>query len=499
MIEWDLYAKIRKMKSDGVSMRRAAESLGISRNTVSRYWNGEHTPDDKMNYPATVDSAQKTAVMEALMKYFEDNKDAPRKQRPNAKTAWVALRGKFNYGESTIRKFVRELKGKHPEAFVPLDFEPGEMIQVDWCEVKAVIDGYKHDKVPVFCAALPYSYAIFVAVLPDMTMESFTEGHMMAMEWFNGVPERILYDNLRVAVFFGSGKHAVTQERFRALEAHYSFESVFCNVRAGWEKGGVEDLCKLCRGLAFTPIPNVGSLKELQDHAAAECANYIKFHKVKGRRAPIREMYEEERRALRPLPAKRIDASAPVQALVEHDLTFRHNTTKYSLPIEYVGKTVTVKPRAYTIEAWHGGKLVYAHARPYAKGKHQYIPEHYLPLLERKPRAMRNAAPLKYGVLPPELDLFRRRCADKDKLEQLANILMLGREVDADRLLQAVECANKSGKPSYKAVCFYLKLADEPICSGGIAEFDDVAVEHADLNQYDQMLFDGDGGANPNG
>jgi transposase len=472
-------------------MRQAAANLGISRNTIKRYWDGEHTPDDKINYPASVDSVKKLAVMEALKEYFEANKDAPKKQRPNAKTAWAALREKYNYGESTIRLYVRELKGKHPEAFVPLDFEPGEMMQVDWVEIKAVIDGYTH-KVPVFCAALPYSYAVFIAVMPDMTLPSFIEAHMMAFDWFGGITERVLYDNLRAAVFSGGGKNAVKQERFKALEAHYSFDAVFANLDSGNEKGSVEDLCGLCRGLAFTPIPNVKSLKELQSHVITECSNYIKFHKVKDRKLPIREMYELERRALRPLPAKRIETGRLLEAVVSHGLTFRFDTTKYSLPMEYVGKTVTVKPRAYTVEAWYGGKLVYTHERPFAKGKHQYIPEHYLPLLERKPRAIRNAAPLKYGVLPPELEVFRSRCTDKDKLEQLVNILLLGREVEAGKLLLAVDCANKSGRPSYKRVCSYLKLSDEALNPFDINQLDTVAVVHADLKQYDELLFNYD-------
>ena len=489
MITWDKYAQIRKCKADGLTMRCTAKNLGISRNTVTRYWDGAHTPDDKKDYPATVTPPEKAEVMEALAEYFEQHKDAPKKQRPNAKTAWEALRGRFNYGESTIRGFVRELKDKHPEAFVPLDFEPGEMMQVDWCEITAVIDGYTHKKVPVFCAALPYSYAIFIAVMPNTTMESFVEGHMMAMEWFGGVTERVLYDNLRTAVFFGTGKHAVKQERFKALEAHYSFEAVFANLDSGNEKGSVEDLCKLSRGIAFTPVPNAASLKELQDHVIVQCTNYIKYHKVKDRNAPIRQMYELERGALRPLPAKRIEAAVSIQAVVGHDLTFRFETTKYSLPMEYVGKTVTVRAHAYSIEAWHGGALVFAHDRPYAKGKHQYIPEHYLPLLERKQRAIRNAAPLKYGVLPPQLDQFRERCKDKDRLEQLVSILLLGREVDAGQLMRAVECANSSGRPTYSAVRFYLRLEGESKNAANAQICDTVDVKHADLKQYDDLLF----------
>ena len=193
MIDWVLYSKIRRYKADGISMRRTAEALGISRKTVKRYWEGGHTPDDQKGYPAIVVSPEKQAVMEALIEYFEENKNAPRKQAPNAKTAWEALRGRFSFGESTIRRFVHELRGRRPEAFIPLDFEAGEVMQVDWCEIKAVIDGYMHT-VPVFCAALPYSYAIFVAVMHDMTLPSLVEAHMAAFDWFSGITERVFYD-----------------------------------------------------------------------------------------------------------------------------------------------------------------------------------------------------------------------------------------------------------------------------------------------------------------
>ena len=487
MISWERYAKIRKSNADNVSMRSCTETLGLSRNTVRRYWNGDHTPDDKKNHPATVDSPEKQAIMEALEQYFEENKDAPKKQAPNAKTAWIAIRDRFKVGESTVRAYARELKAKKPEAFIPLAFDPGEAMQVDWCEIKAVIDGYTH-KVPVFCAALPYSYAVFIAVLPDMTAENLFEGLIMAMEWFGGVTERIFFDNMRSVVFSGAGKNAVTQERFMALVSHYSFEPVFMNADSGWEKGSVENLCGLCRGLAFTPMPYAGSLRELQDHVLAECSNYIKFHKVKDRPRPIREMYEEERPALRALPGKRIEPGAPVEALVSHDLTFRYETTKYSLPAEYAGKTVTVRARAYTIEAWFGGNIIFTHARPFAKGKHQYIPEHYLPLLEKRPRAMRNAAPLKYGVLPPQLEEFRRRCPGKDKLEQLANVLMLGRNVEAGELLCAVECANKTGRPTYSAVCRFIELNVESARFIDTPITDTITIEHAGLSQYDALL-----------
>jgi transposase len=485
MIETELYANIRKSKMNGLSMRQTAEILKISRGTVKKYWDGEHLPGEH-NYPATVESEVKAEIMEALMQYFEENKDAPKKQRPTAKTAWIELRQQFTVGESTIRKYVYELKDKHPEAFIPLAFDPGECMQIDWCEIKVSIRGHIYS-VPVFCAALPFSYTIFAMVLPDMTMPNFIEGHIRAFEYFGGVTERVFYDNLKTAVNSGSGKDAVKQERFKMLEAHYAFEAVFMNARAGNEKGSVENLCGLIRQVAFTPMPKVKSLKKLQEHVLAKCQDYRQFHSVKDRPRPICEMWEEERPHLRPLPVKALDVYAITEAKVGSDLTFRHNTVKYSLPLEYVGKTVTVRVFPYSIEAWHKGVLIYTHQRAFVKGAHQYDPQHYLPLLERRPRAMRNAAPLRYGVMPPQLETFRRNCTDRDKYEQLAAVMLLGRQVDADSLLRAVDCANKSGQSSYSKVCFFLDLYKykEPTSGENVQ---DINVQHRELGMYDDLL-----------
>lgn len=455
MISTEAYAKIRQCRKNGLSKRKTAEMLEMSRNTVSRYWDGAHMPDEKKAYPATVDSPQKELVMEALEKYFQENRTVG-KQRVNAKTAWEAIRETYVVGESTVRRYVRELKGAGPEGFVPLDFEPGEMMQVDWCEVKAVIKGSIWN-VPLFCAVLPYSYGIFAMAMPNMKMPCFMEAHVEAALFFRGTARRILYDNLRTAVFEGSGKNAVKQERFKMLEAHYAFEAVFANAESGNEKGAVENLCSLVRQVAFTPMPRGKNLGEIQRQAIERCQNYNRFHKIRDRKRPIAPMLEEERAALMPLPVKPFSAYAETEAMVKSDLTFRYDATKYSAPQEYIGKTVTVRATSYRIEAWHRGALVCSHERPFIKGEHQYLPEHYLGLLEKKPRAVPNAAPLKYGALPPELDRFRKLCQDKDKYGQLANILLLARQTDADVLLPAVDWANRSGTPTFEMVRFYLE------------------------------------------
>ena len=329
-------------------------------------------------------------------------------------------------------------------------------------------------------------------IMPNMQMPCFLEAHVEAFQFFGGVTSRVLYDNLRTAVFSSSGKNAVKQERFKLLEAHYAFEAVFANPQSGNEKGAVEDLCSTIRQVAFTPMPKGQNLKEIQEHVIRCCLDYIRFHKIRDRKRPIAPMLDEERALLMPLPLKPFSAYAETESTVKSDLTFRHDATKYSAPQQYIGKTVTVRASSYRIEAWYRGELACSHARPFIKGEHQYIPEHYLELLTRKPRAIPNAAPLKYGALPPELEKFRKLNRDKNKYEQLANILLLGQQIDADVLLSAVDWANRTGSPTFDSVRFYLEASNVEMSAAqaeeNAAHADEVVVDKPELAGYDALF-----------
>jgi transposase len=82
---------------------------------------------------------------------------------------------------------------------LPLEFEPGQDAQVDWGEAIAVIGGVRQT-VQVFVMWLSYSRRRFVMCFPSQKQESFFYGHVCAFEHFGGVPWRISYDNLSMAV-----------------------------------------------------------------------------------------------------------------------------------------------------------------------------------------------------------------------------------------------------------------------------------------------------------
>ena len=484
MIDLKLYRDIRRLYNEGHSRRQISRILGCTRRTAGKYCQGAALPDTKSNRSETT-SPERQALEKEIRALLEGNRSLPRKQRRNARDIWQVLKNNgFTTGESTVRRYVRKFAEENPQAFVPLDFDPGEVMQVDWGDMRAFIGG-EDTKVSVFVTVLPYSYAVYASVFPNKSEICFLEGHVRAFNFYGGVVKRCIYDNSKNAVTSGAGVTAVKHDDLRKLEAHYGFDSDLCNPYSGNEKGSVENGVAVIRRLAFTPLPHVEDYAELQQHVDGRCLEYIETHKIRYRTLSIKAMFEDERRSLSPLPLVPMETAKTVPALVNTDLTVLLDGTRYSIPSDYVGERVTLKVSPFTVAVWARGEPVHTHKRALRKGDHQYDPRHYLELLTSRPRSVANAAPLRKGVMPKELKVFLSLCKDKDKERQLLDCLLLSRIVDPDTLLWAVRMANTSGAPTYQLVCFYL---DIDACQPEDEDLASITGAHADLKEYDLLV-----------
>ena len=113
---------------------------------------------------------------------------------------------------------------------------------------------------------LCFSKTPFVCTYESMKIECFLDGHIRTFEYFGGVPRRIAYDNLKTAVInvLKKGKHKLNK-RFRELRSWYLFDTRFCNVARGNEKGDVENLAKRSERQFYSPIPHVCDIEELNE------------------------------------------------------------------------------------------------------------------------------------------------------------------------------------------------------------------------------------------
>jgi predicted CopG family antitoxin len=460
----DLYRQIRKAKNEGKSKSQAARELKMSRTTVRRHWDGAKIPGeknqdlDKENVETSYQKGLKTVVINKILEYVEQIKDSlGKKQRLTKKMIYEYITKYYVISYPTLCRYIKELNIIDKKVYIPLAFEPGEVMQVDWCDALIDVNGDRRSY-SVFCAVLPYSGAIFAMVTYSKKMEYWLQAHIKALEYFNGVPKIVFYDNLKQSVMSGAAKNAVLNKKFIKIVSHYGFEPRFMNINSGNEKGSVENLCKSIRTIALTPIPKVSSLKEAQTMIQNKISAHNDQHKLKTRPLPIKELFEREKIALQPLPLKPYNPIHNKIVTVDHYLTFSYDTCKYSVPYEYRNQQITLEIQPYEILCWYKGKLIFTHTKSIMKEQKILFAEHYLPLLISRNRAIEHAIPLKYGILPDELDTFRTKCKDKDKLLQLVDIMMLCEKIDTKIVLQAVNEANKSVNPTYNYILNIIKL-----------------------------------------
>ena len=302
---------------------------------------------------------------------------------------------------------------------------------------------------------LPQSDAIFVKAYPAETTDAFLDGHVAAFAWLDGVPKSILYDNTKIAVakILGDGKRKRTKA-FSELQSHYLFEDRFGRPAKGNDKGKVEGLVGYARRNFMVPLPRVHSIDELNAKLAAACEKR-QVAVLRGYRTSIGERLKADRRMLMELPDIAFDPCEKVSTRANSLSLVRYRSNDYSVPTSYGHHDVQVRGYFDRVVIACGSEVIACHVRSYAKEDFIYNPLHYLALLERKPRALDQAAPLLNWDLPDEFEELRRLLEvrmDKRGRKEYIQVLRLMETFGQEEVAVAVEDALRLNAISYDAV-----------------------------------------------
>ena len=286
---------------------------------------------------------------------------------------------------------------------MPLHHPPGHA-QVDFGEAVVELRGCR-EKVAFFCLILPHSNVWFVKVYSRETTEAFLDGHVSAFAFLGGIPRSILYDNttLAVARILGDGTRRRTQA-FSHLQSHYLFRDRFGRPGKGNDKGKVEALVKTARRKFMVPIPKLHDLDTLNERLMARCLERLDALEEGEQAVALLADLE----ALRTLPASPFEACEHMPGQVSSTALVRYRLVDYSAPTMHAHKKVMVKGYVDRVEIALGAEIVARHRRSYVRGDVVYDPLHYLSLLEKKPGALDQAAPLRGWKLDPAFDTLRR-------------------------------------------------------------------------------------------
>jgi transposase len=312
------------------------------------------------------------------------------------------------------RRWAKDRGQTTATAYVPLSFAPGEAYQFDWSHEIVLLNGVTVT-VKAAHVRLCHSRMLFVRAYPRETQEMVFDAHDRAFALFKGTCGRGIYDNMKTAVeTVFVGKNRLYNRRFLQMCSHYLVDPVACTPASGWEKGQVENQVGLVRERFFTPRLRFKSYDELNAWLLDKCIAYAKAHhhpELTGQ--TIWEVFEAERPKLVPY-AGRFDGFHAVPASVSKTCLVRFDNNKYSVAASAVGRPVEVHAYADRIIIRQDGRIVAEHSRSFGRGETIYDPWHYVPVLARKPGALRNGAPFKDWVLPAAMERIRRELAGAD-------------------------------------------------------------------------------------
>jgi transposase len=281
----------------------------------------------------------------------------------------------------------RAIPHRAREAFLSLEFQPGECAQVDWGEFGDPF--HTGIKIHCFVMVLCFSRLLYLEFTRSERFEEFIRCHENAFRFFGGVPRECWYDNLTSAVTDRMGGLIRFNARFMAYMGHHAIRPHACNPARGNEKGRVEDGVKYVRN-NFWPAR---SFKDFDDICAQSIAwrdGYAnkREHASTGK-IPVLHFSSEEKAALRPLNSAPYDCDELFSRVVPPQFHVIYETNRYSVPWTLVGMTVTVRVNAKEITIFYHDRFVTKHDRSYKKGMAFTKPEHVKGLLERKPGASR--------------------------------------------------------------------------------------------------------------
>ena len=500
MLTVETILKVRlAAKRDGQSVREIAKKYRLARNTVRRYLRSGRV-EPRYLRPQEVKPKLGPYVADLEQLLCDDGK-LPVRERRSALLLFQELQRRGYLGAyDSVRRHVQDWKAEHrgsSDIFIPLRFAPGEAFQFDWGAETLILGGLT-TKVSLAHVRLCHSrLPICIAYLRE-SLEMVMDAHAQAFSFYGGVCGRGIYDNMKTVVTkILQGKERVFHSRFLGMAAHYVFEPVACTPAAAWEKGQVESQVGLPRKRFFSVRRRFEDLRDLNEFLVSECLAWAKSQPhPEDQRRTIWEVYEQEE-----LP-RLIPMGAPFDGFVEREV--RISTTSlvafdrnhYSVDTATARRTAQVRAYANRVVVVSGGEVIGEHARQFGREKTIYDPWHYLPVLERKPGALRNGAPFQDWELPPPIQRMRRMLQERPggdrEFVQLLNAI---KTHGAEPVARAVQDALAAGAVSFDVVFNLLSRQTEAPPPPSAEELPAHLALHqlpiADCGRYDQLLGGG--------
>jgi transposase len=465
---------IRRLQQ-GEGERRIARDMNISRGTVRKYHEiakqnnlmektGDLPSDSELKemLGPGVQAPQQLSTVEPYRAKIEEWL----KQGVEMTAIWLRLQENYGYkgGYSSIRRFVHRLNPGEPEVFIRVQSEPGEDMQVDFGTVGELYDPEtkRLRTAYVFVATLGYSRHQYAELVFDQKTVTWIALHKRAMEYFGGVPRRVIPDNLKAAVLQILVHEPILGDAYRRMALYYGFLISPTIPHTPRHKGKVESGVHYVKR-NFMAGQEFVDIQVANEHLRNWIVNTagVRQHGTTSE-APLRLFQETEKACLQPLPAQSFQLLDIIPVKVHPDCHVVIRGSFYSVPYGHVGKELAAHVSENFVEIYQGDTLITTHPRSTRAGQWHTRLEDYPPAkaayLIQTPLYCKKVA-AKIG--PSTLNVVEQLLADRplDRLRSVQAILRLQESVGSKRLEAACARAAHFGDVRYRQIKLILNAA----------------------------------------
>jgi transposase len=316
----------------------------------------------------------------------------------------------------------------------------------------------------IFVATLGASNYTFAEATRSQDLPSWIQSHVHAFEFFQGVTEILVPDNLRDAVTRSCRYEPDLNATYRDLADHYGTVIIPARVGKARDKAKVESGVLQTERWVIAPLRHrtFFTLAELNEAIAKqiEFLNNRPFEEIEGTRKSLFETLDKP--ALKPLPAHRYVFAQWSRHKVNIDYHIEVDHHYYSVPYPLIHERLEVRLTSTTLEAFFKGRRVALHRRSYLKGGHTTLKEH-MPKAHQKYLEWTPSRLLRWaGQTGPQTQellahILESRPHPEQGYRSCLGVLRLGKRYSAERLEAACARALAFKAYSYKNVESILK------------------------------------------
>ena len=479
----DVYEVLRLVKLDK-SDRIIAAALGINRKTVAKYrlW-----AEDLGLLTGDLPSREE---LHRLLEESWPGKLPPQNTSTVApyREVVVALREKgveiaalhqrlvddhgYTGSYSSVWRFVNALEPKRPEVVVRVEVKPGEEAQLDFGYGGKMIDPDTNQerRAWAFVMTLSWSRHQYAELVFDQKVETWLLLHRHAFEFFDGVPGRVVIDNLKAAIVRACWDDPQVQRSYRECAEHYGFLIAPCRPGEAKHKGKVE------QGGVHYVKRNFLAGRDPMLITDANRAVLRWVEQVAGQRRhgttkqkPLERFQNVEQAVLQPLPATPYEPAIWKRVKLHRDCYVVFEQAYYSAPYQLVGQSLWVRGAARTVELYsQDHKLVATHDRATQPGQRQthlnHLPPEKVPgLMLSRPVCREQAGAIGPATAEVVEQMLNHR--PEDRLRTAGRLLRLAQRFSSERLEAACQRALHFGDPAYGTIKRILErgLDGEPL------------------------------------